>query len=418
MTRSELRFPSPHCQGPRKKSRLPWKNAHPRNASYLNPLESDDHIETPSQGHLWWRILQTSIWRRNLFPRDCSKDRFMNRSCQPSKFRLRKWKRKTTGQKSLVTSCQTTYNLMKTTWEELIQTNLIHLLWLAMLRFPPPCFSTYGWCHQLSLSHPSQKSSELTCHGNGLWQGNPIQQRKTPAHAISMKAKTRFLIQLFGSVMKTARTRSRIHPRNTKTDIVDNNMGCPVNKIVKNEAGAMWPRTQTRSTLSSTRPPVLDIPSLSNAYHPCRGECPRWSYWCLCPAMHATYLWTDVHRSRRPRNLHKVACLTKIPFIANERYPYGPRSQTAYRRGRGWRCQRLVAQPWGTLSLQPINHHAARNSPWLDIWRQDEMPYEHPERFWLTKEKNVAVRNSAARSALFSEEYAAASWEPFHKLTP
>ena len=34
---------------------------------------------------------------------------------------------------------------------------------------------------------------------------------------------------------------------NTQTDIVDINMGCPVNKIVKNEAGANGSKIQKKS---------------------------------------------------------------------------------------------------------------------------------------------------------------------------
>ena len=48
---------------------------------------------------------------------------------------------------------------------------------------------------------------------------------------------------------------------NTKTDIVDINMGCPVNKIVKNEAGAMWLKDPDKiySIINKVQS-VLDIP--------------------------------------------------------------------------------------------------------------------------------------------------------------
>ena len=46
-----------------------------------------------------------------------------------------------------------------------------------------------------------------------------------------------------------------------KTDIVDINMGCPVNKIVKNEAGAMWLKDPDKiySIINKVQS-VLDIP--------------------------------------------------------------------------------------------------------------------------------------------------------------
>ena len=47
-------------------------------------------------------------------------------------------------------------------------------------------------------------------------------------------------IQLFGSDEDSLARAAEFIQENTKTDIVDINMGCPVNKIVKNEAGAMW----------------------------------------------------------------------------------------------------------------------------------------------------------------------------------
>ncbi len=47
-------------------------------------------------------------------------------------------------------------------------------------------------------------------------------------------------IQLFGSDADSLSRAAEFIQENTRTDIVDINMGCPVNKVVKNEAGAKW----------------------------------------------------------------------------------------------------------------------------------------------------------------------------------
>lgn len=47
-------------------------------------------------------------------------------------------------------------------------------------------------------------------------------------------------IQLFGGDAEGLKRAADFIQTNTKADIVDINMGCPVNKVVKNEAGAKW----------------------------------------------------------------------------------------------------------------------------------------------------------------------------------
>lgn len=47
-------------------------------------------------------------------------------------------------------------------------------------------------------------------------------------------------IQLFGGDADGLKRAAEFIQTNTKADIVDINMGCPVNKVVKNEAGAKW----------------------------------------------------------------------------------------------------------------------------------------------------------------------------------
>ena len=60
-------------------------------------------------------------------------------------------------------------------------------------------------------------------------------------------------IQLFGSDEDSLARAAEFIQENTKTDIVDINMGCPVNKIVKTKLELCGSKIQTRSTLSSTR---------------------------------------------------------------------------------------------------------------------------------------------------------------------
>ena len=87
-------------------------------------------------------------------------------------------------------------------------------------------------------------------------------------------------IQLFGSDEDSLARAAEFIQENTKTDIVDINMGCPVNKIVKNELALCGSRIQIRFTLSSTRSSLsLISPLLSNAYRlgrsvSCSRKCP------------------------------------------------------------------------------------------------------------------------------------------------
>ena len=57
--------------------------------------------------------------------------------------------------------------------------------------------------------------AELVSHGNGLYKGNPIQQRKTLAHASSMRGENPVSIQLLVAMKTASHTRSRIHPKKT-----------------------------------------------------------------------------------------------------------------------------------------------------------------------------------------------------------
>lgn len=68
-------------------------------------------------------------------------------------------------------------------------------------------------------------------------------------------------IQLFGNDGESLARAAEFIQENTKTDMVDINMGCPVNKVVKNEAGAMWLKDPDKIyNVVKTVKSVLDIP--------------------------------------------------------------------------------------------------------------------------------------------------------------
>ncbi|WP_165212127.1 tRNA dihydrouridine synthase DusB [Streptococcus tangpeifui] len=68
-------------------------------------------------------------------------------------------------------------------------------------------------------------------------------------------------IQLFGNDGDSLARAAEFIQTNTETDMVDINMGCPVNKIVKNEAGAMWLKDPEKIyQVVKTVKSVLNIP--------------------------------------------------------------------------------------------------------------------------------------------------------------
>ena len=68
-------------------------------------------------------------------------------------------------------------------------------------------------------------------------------------------------IQLFGGDADGLKRAAEFIQENTKADIVDINMGCPVNKVVKNEAGAKWLKDPDKIYhIINEVTSVLDIP--------------------------------------------------------------------------------------------------------------------------------------------------------------
>ncbi|MGT2926564.1 tRNA dihydrouridine synthase DusB [Streptococcus cuniculipharyngis] len=133
-------------------------------------------------------------------------------------------------------------------------------------------------------------------------------------------------IQLFGSDGDSLARAAEFIQKNTKTDIVDINMGCPVNKIVKNEAGAKWLKDPEKIyQVIHTVQSVLDIPltvkmrtGWADASLAVENALAAESAGVSALAMHGRtreqmYTGTCDHET-----LAKVAkALTKIPFIAN-----------------------------------------------------------------------------------------------------
>ena len=70
-------------------------------------------------------------------------------------------------------------------------------------------------------------------------------------------------IQLFGGDADGLKRAAEYIQENTKADIVDINMGCPVNKVVKNEAGAKWLKDPDKIYhIIDEVTSVLDIPQM------------------------------------------------------------------------------------------------------------------------------------------------------------
>ena len=133
-------------------------------------------------------------------------------------------------------------------------------------------------------------------------------------------------IQLFGSDEDSLARAAEFIQENTKTDIVDINMGCPVNKIVKNEAGAMWLKDPDKIYhIIKEVTSVLDIPltvkmrtGWNNTDLAVENALAAESGGVAALAMHGRTREQMYTGTVDLETLTRVAgSLTKIPFIAN-----------------------------------------------------------------------------------------------------
>lgn len=133
-------------------------------------------------------------------------------------------------------------------------------------------------------------------------------------------------IQLFGGDADGLSRAAEFIQKNTKADIVDINMGCPVNKVIKNEAGAKWLKDPDNiyhiiKQVSS----VLDIPltvkmrtGWADPALAIENALAAESAGVAALAMHGRTREQMYTGTVDLETLSKVAkALTKIPFIAN-----------------------------------------------------------------------------------------------------
>ncbi|TWS94807.1 MULTISPECIES: tRNA dihydrouridine synthase DusB [unclassified Streptococcus] len=210
-------------------------------------------------------------------------------------------------------------------------------------------------------------------------------------------------IQLFGSDGDSLARAAEFIQENTKTDIVDINMGCPVNKIVKNEAGAKWLKDPEKiySVINKVQS-VLDIPltvkmrtGWADASLAVENALAAESAGVSALAMHGRtreqmYTGTCDHET-----LAKVAkALTKIPFMANgdirsveeAKFMIEEIGADAVMIGRA-----AMNNPY---IFTQINHYFETGEilPDLPFEKKLDIAYEHLRRLVKLKGEHIAVR--------------------------
>ncbi|KXT77728.1 tRNA dihydrouridine synthase DusB [Streptococcus sp. DD13] len=133
-------------------------------------------------------------------------------------------------------------------------------------------------------------------------------------------------IQLFGGDAEGLKRAADFIQSNTKADIVDINMGCPVNKVVKNEAGAKWLKDPDKIYhIVNEVTSVLDLPltvkmrtGWSDPSLAVENALAAESAGVSALAMHGRTREQMYRGTVDLETLTKVAnAITRIPFIAN-----------------------------------------------------------------------------------------------------
>lgn len=210
-------------------------------------------------------------------------------------------------------------------------------------------------------------------------------------------------IQLFGSDADSLSRAAEFIQENTRTDIVDINMGCPVNKVVKNEAGAKWLKDPDKIYhILKTVKSHLDIPltvkmrtGWADPSLAVENALAAESAGVDALAMHGRtreQMYTGVADLE---TLQTVAqALTKIPFIANGDIRTAEEAKQRLEIVGADAVMVGRAAMGNPYIFNQINHYLETGELLPDLSFEDKMriAYEHLRRLINLKGEYVAIR--------------------------
>ncbi len=210
-------------------------------------------------------------------------------------------------------------------------------------------------------------------------------------------------IQLFGSDADSLSRAAEFIQENTRTDIVDINMGCPVNKVVKNEAGAKWLKDPDKIYhILKTVKSHLDIPltvkmrtGWADPSLAVENALAAESAGVDALAMHGRtreQMYTGVADLE---TLQTVAqALTKIPFIANGDIRTAEEAKQRLEVVGADAVMVGRAAMGNPYIFNQINHYLETGELLPDLSFEDKMriAYEHLRRLINLKGEYVAIR--------------------------
>lgn len=210
-------------------------------------------------------------------------------------------------------------------------------------------------------------------------------------------------IQLFGSDADSLSRAAEFIQENTRTDIVDINMGCPVNKVVKNEAGAKWLKDPDKIYhILKTVKSHLDIPltvkmrtGWADPSLAVENALAAESAGVDALAMHGRtreQMYTGVADLE---TLQTVAqALTKIPFIANGDIRTAEEAKQRLEVVGADAVMVGRAAMGNPYIFNQINHYLETGELLPDLSFEDKMriAYEHLRRLIALKGEYVAIR--------------------------
>lgn len=210
-------------------------------------------------------------------------------------------------------------------------------------------------------------------------------------------------IQLFGRDADSLSRAAEFIQENTRTDIVDINMGCPVNKVVKNEAGAKWLKDPDKIYhILKTVKSHLDIPltvkmrtGWADPSLAVENALAAESAGVDALAMHGRtreQMYTGVADLE---TLQTVAqALTKIPFIANGDIRTAEEAKQRLEVVGADAVMVGRAAMGNPYIFNQINHYLETGELLPDLSFEDKMriAYEHLRRLINLKGEYVAIR--------------------------